>query len=104
MGGRRLVEPIIMLAIAEATELVVFAGVHGPARVILGATFALIVPGWALIRLIHLEALPLTWLAFAVAISTAIDILVAIDLPIVRGRLKAIAMATYVELNRRLSP
>lgn len=131
MSGRRLVEPIIMLAIAEATELVVFAGVHGPARVILGATFALIVPGWALIRLIHLEALPLTWLAFAVAISTAIDIvvalpllyfgiwsiqlavtllvgivvvLVAIDLPIVRGRLKAIAMATYVELNRRLSP
>lgn len=128
---RRLIEPIIMLAIAEATELFVFTGGGGPVRVLFGLTFSLLIPGWAVLRLVRLELEPLTWLAFALAISTAIDIavalpllylgiwsiqlavtllvgivvvLVAIDLPVIRARLRAAAAGTLVALNRRLIP
>lgn len=127
MHRRRLVEPIIILAIAEATELLVFAGGEGPARLVFGLTFALLVPGWALLRLVRLETDRLTWLTLAVATSTAIDIgvvlpllyagiwsihlavtllvgiivvLVAIDLPVIRRRLRAMAEGTFLALNR----
>ena len=127
MNGRRLIEPIIILAIAATSELLVFAGGGGPARQVFGLAFALLVPGWALLRLVRLETYHLTWLALAVAISTAIDIavvlpllyigiwsihlgvtiilgiivvLVAIDLPYVRRRLRAMAVGTFLALNR----
>jgi hypothetical protein len=131
MNGRRLVEPIAILAIAGATELLVFSDGQGPARLLLGLAFALVVPGWAALRLVRLETDVLTWLAFAVAISTAIDItlvlpllylgiwsihlgvslllgiivaLVAIDLPVTRARLRALAGGTILALNRWRMP
>jgi hypothetical protein len=127
MDRRRLIEPIVILAIAEATELLVFAGGEGPARLVFGLAFALLVPGWALLRLVRLETDLLTWVAFALAISSAIDIavvlpllylgiwsihlgvtllvgiivvLVAIDLPVTRRRLRAMAVGTLFALNR----
>ena len=127
MNRRRLIEPIVILAIAATTELLIFAGGEGPARLVFGLTFSLLVPGWALLRLVRLETDLLTWLALASAIATAIDIavvlpllyigiwsihlgvtiilgiivvLVAIDLPVVRRRLRAMAIGTFLALNR----
>jgi hypothetical protein len=127
MNRRRLIEPIVILAIAATTELLVFAGGEGPARLVFGLTFSLLVPGWAMLRLVRLETDLLTWLALAVAIATAIDIavvlpllyigiwsihlgvtiilgiivvLVGIDLPVIRRRLRAMAVGTFLALNR----
>src|SRR5919204_3505321 len=77
---RRLIEPILILVLAESAELIVFAGGGGLFRLLFGLTFALLVPGWAVLRLMRLETDPLTWLSLAVAISSAIDIAVALPL------------------------
>jgi RsiW-degrading membrane proteinase PrsW (M82 family) len=127
MNGRRLLEPIVILAVAGATELLVFASGVGPARTVFGLVFALLVPGWAVLRLVRLASDPLTWMAFAVAISTAMDIAVvlplfylgiwsiqlavtllvgiivvlfAIDLSVTRRWLGGLAAETIVALNR----
>jgi hypothetical protein len=127
MDRRRLIEPIVILSIAEATELLVFAGGEGPARLVFGLTFALLVPGWAVLRLVRLDTDLMVWLAFAVAISSAIDVavvlpllylgawsvhlgvtllvgiivvLVAFDLPVTRRRLRAMGTGTILALNR----
>jgi hypothetical protein len=77
MRGRRLVAPIILVAAAEATELLVFANGTGPLRVALGLGFALLAPGWAVVRMLRLPIDLVTWIALAVGVSTAIDIAVA---------------------------
>ncbi|HEX7172792.1 MAG TPA: hypothetical protein VF365_09325 [Candidatus Limnocylindria bacterium] len=124
---RRLVEPIAMLAIAEATELIVFANGQGPIRVLFGLAFTLLVPGWAVLRLIRLETDLLTWLGLAVAVSCAVDIgvsltllyleawsiqlavtllvvivmvLIALDLPFIHDRIRMAAATTVIRLNR----
>lgn len=124
---RRLLEPIAMLAIAEATELIVFANGQGPIRLLFGLTFALLVPGWAVLRLIRLQTDVLTWLCLAVAVSCAVDIsvsltllyldawsiqlavtllvvivivLIALDLPLIHDRIRRAAATTVIRLNR----
>lgn len=116
-----------MLAIAEATELIVFANGQGPIRVLFGLTFALLVPGWAVLRLIRLKTDLLTWIGLAVAVSCAVGIivsltllyldawsiqfavtllvlivivLIALDLPLIHDRIRGVARTTVVRLNR----
>jgi uncharacterized membrane protein len=128
---RRLLEPIAMLAIAEATELIVFANGQGPIRVLFGLTFTLLVPGWAVLRLIRLETDLLTWLGLAVAVSCAVDIsvsltllyldawsiqlavtllvvivivLIALDLPFIHDRIRRATTTMVSRLNRGRAP
>jgi uncharacterized membrane protein len=71
---------IALIAVTTATLLLVVADGGGVLRVVLGLVTALLVPGWAVLRLLRLEADAMTQLGLAVAISTTIDILIVLPL------------------------
>ena len=79
MSVREVMVTIVLVATTLATLLLVVADGAGALSVGLGLGVALFVPGWAVLRLLRLEADGLTRVGLAVAISTAIDI--AIVLP-----------------------
>jgi len=79
MISRDLRWPVGLVAVAGMVAAVVVAGGESPARTILVAAFLLVCPGLALLRL----AGPLDALAtvtFAIALSVAIDMLLALGL------------------------
>jgi uncharacterized membrane protein len=80
MTRRSVTVSIILLAIAEATELIVFSEGTGPIRLIVGLAFVLLVPGLALTRLLRLPADLLTFTTLAIALSAAIDSTIALIL------------------------
>jgi hypothetical protein len=80
MTRRSLTVSIVLLAIAEATELIVFSEGTGPIRLIVGLAFVLLVPGLALARLLRLPADLLTFMTIAIALSAAIDISIVLVL------------------------
>jgi len=80
VSARSVAVTIALIAVTTATLLLVVADGGGVLRVVLGLVTALLVPGWAVLRLLRLEADAMTQLGLAVAISTTIDILIVLPL------------------------
>lgn len=92
----RLVAPVVLLAMAGATELVVFADGHGPVRIALGLAFLLLAPGWAVLRLVDPPLDNAGRVAIVVAVSVAVDMAVATTLLYLRIWSSELALSVVV--------
>lgn len=79
MSGRYSVPAFLLLA-AGATDLVVWANGQGPVRIGLSVAFLLLVPGWAILRVVDPPLDIVASLGLAVGISVAVDMAVATGL------------------------
>lgn len=73
----RFAMPILLLALAGATELVVFTNGQGVVRIGLVFGFLLLAPGWALLQIVDPPLDLPGRLALAAAVSVAVDMTVA---------------------------
>ena len=100
MTGRSVAVTVALAAITMATLLLVVSDGTGVLRVGLGLGVALLVPGWAALRLLRLDIDVISSIGLAVALSTTIDI--AIVLPMFYLRVwsieLAVTMLTFVIL------
>jgi len=62
---------LALLAVDAAFVVLVVAGIHGPTRFAVGLAFALLVPGWSIVGLLHLDR-PALELALTIATSLAL--------------------------------
>lgn len=84
MNRLSLASPILLVGLALAAEVAVFASDAGPLRAGLAIWFVLVAPGWAVLRLLDLPMSLLAALTTAIGISVSIDILLALALFYVR--------------------
>jgi len=67
---------LVALAIAVLAPLLELTGLHPPGRLLLAVAFTLLVPGVAVVEVLRLPSLHVSW-CLAVALSLAVNILVA---------------------------
>jgi hypothetical protein len=73
---RRALIPIVIVAVAVAATVLVFAAPGSSARPYIVLVFALVCPGMAVVRLFRLDE-PLLELAIAIALSIGVELLVS---------------------------
>jgi hypothetical protein len=76
----RLTVPALLLMAAGATDLVVWSDGQGPMRIGLSIAFLLLVPGWAILRVVDPPLDIVASIGLAVGISVAVDMAVATGL------------------------
>jgi uncharacterized membrane protein len=92
----RFTAPIALLALAGATELVVFTDGQGALRVVLAFSFLLLAPGWALVRIVDPPLDLAGRAALAVAVSVAVDMAIATALLYLRAWSAELALTVVV--------
>jgi len=75
-----LASHLLLIGLALASEVAVFALDGGPIRAALALSFILVVPGWAIVRLIDLPMDSLSRVATSIGISLSLAILIALAL------------------------
>jgi len=76
----RLAVPAFLLLITGATELLVSSDGQGPVRIATSVGFLLLVPGWAVLRMVDPPVDLVTGAGLAIAISVGLDMAVATTL------------------------